>query len=437
MSQNLKLAIKFLISNNLAGSLIGPNGGSIKELIEITEAKVHVSAAGTVYPGTSDRIVYISGPINSVDLAQNLLWDMFAIESLNSKHRTSEGVKQKALSYADDPNIIPWNPKSASENPGEYDTIPNKCKLTIPATAAGAVLGKGGSILKAISDESGAELVMNNRGDSIFTQERILTVSGSTGACAKCVSLILEKLDSNLEDAQYVNNSTRYTTHLENLLPQPPNQQQSYQAAGGRKSLSAAGGRRGGDKSEGGHSHSHGQSGGNGAHTYAIDDIITSTKITLTVPDNMIGNILGKKGAVMKEIMSLSGAKITISERADRTATAGAVTEEEEPTDAGDRATGCSENRTVTISGSPAATQTAHLLITQKLQMSTQLSSQQSSGGGYVGGSRGKKPYPRREEHTRGGGTGRGGSSTSSSTLTRPARRAEGSPAGNDDEEDN
>ena len=61
MSQNLKLAIKFLVTNNLAGSLIGPGGNSIKELIEITEAKIHVSAAGTVYPGTNERIVFISG----------------------------------------------------------------------------------------------------------------------------------------------------------------------------------------------------------------------------------------------------------------------------------------------------------------------------------------------------------------------------------------
>jgi hypothetical protein len=60
--------------------------------------------------------------------------------------------------------------------------MPMPCcsKLTIPASAAGAVLGKGGSILKAISEESGAELVMNNRNDSIFTQERILTVAGTS-----------------------------------------------------------------------------------------------------------------------------------------------------------------------------------------------------------------------------------------------------------------
>ena len=69
----------------------------------------------------------------------------------------------------------------------------------------------------------------------------------------------------------------------------------------------------------------------------------------------------------MKEIMSLSGAKITISERAERGDT------NDSSGEALATATAGNENRTVTISGSPAATQTAHLLITQKLQMSSQL----------------------------------------------------------------
>ena len=107
------------------------------------------------------------------------------------------------------------------------------------------------------------------------------------------MSLILEKLDNNLEDAQYVNNSTRYTTHLENLLPHSHSgHHQSHGAspmsAGKRSSTGGGGGRR--DKAEGGGGGSAGTGTGD-----ALEDIITSTKITLTVPDSMIGNILGKK----------------------------------------------------------------------------------------------------------------------------------------------
>jgi hypothetical protein len=67
----------------------------------------------------------------------------------------------------------------------------------------------------------------------------------------------------------------------------------------------------------------------------------------------------------MKEIMSLSGAKITISERAERGSSSSEV------------AAASNEERLVTITGSPAAAQTAHILITQRLQLTTGAQSQQ------------------------------------------------------------
>jgi hypothetical protein len=99
--------------------------------------------------------------------------------------------------------------------------------------------------------------------------------TGATGTCAKCVSLVLEKLNSDLENAQYVNNSTRYTTHLEHLLPHPTHQSHSCTTGGKKFSSSSAGPATGGGD--------------------ALEAVISGTKITLTVPDSMIGNILGKK----------------------------------------------------------------------------------------------------------------------------------------------
>jgi predicted RNA-binding protein YlqC (UPF0109 family) len=45
------------------------------------------------------------------------------------------------------------------------------------------------------------------------------------------------------------------------------------------------------------------------------DAISASTTISLAVPENLVGNILGKQGATMREIMSLSGAKVVVSPR--------------------------------------------------------------------------------------------------------------------------
>ena len=79
-----------------------------------------------------------------------------------------------------------------------------------------------------------------------------------------------------------------------------------------------------------------------------VTDVSATTEITINVPDTLVGNILGRQGSTMREIMSLSGAKVVVSPR-------------------GTFAEG-SNNRVVTISGAPACAATAHILVNQKLQ---------------------------------------------------------------------
>jgi hypothetical protein len=72
------------------------------------------------------------------------------------------------------------------------------------------------------------------------------------------------------------------------------------------------------------------------------------TTIELSVPENIIGGILGPQGSTLHEITTLSGAKITVAKR-------------------GDYIEG-TNNRLVTITGSPPCSQTAHTLIIHKLR---------------------------------------------------------------------
>lgn len=301
-----RLAIKFLVSNSLAGSLIGAGGSAIRELIEVTEARVTVSSVQEVYPGTNDRIILVSGSHNSVDLTQNLLWDMFALN---------------ASASAAERKTITWSPRATSATPGEYDEIEVSAKIAVSASAGGLVLGRGGATLRSIAEESGAKVQMTSKEDAVFTQERILTISGTTGSCARCVTLILTKLGEDLEAAQYANRGVTYAPQIpgfnQNRNPRGPN----------------------------------GRNGSSDSAPAEDASGISSTKITLTVPDGIVGNILGKQGSTMREIMSLSGAKITVSSREDAKTTDGEIA-----------------NRTVTITGSPTAAQTAHAFITQKLQ---------------------------------------------------------------------
>jgi len=75
--------VQFLITHSLAGSFIGVGGASIKELMDISGARVSVSSHSDLYPGTSDRVLLITGSPSAVIFASNLVWDNFAIQVIS------------------------------------------------------------------------------------------------------------------------------------------------------------------------------------------------------------------------------------------------------------------------------------------------------------------------------------------------------------------
>lgn len=76
--------------------------------------------------------------------------------------------------------------------------------------------------------------------------------------------------------------------------------------------------------------------------------IQSTATLELTVPDELIGAVLGKQGKTINEFMQYSGAKIQVSQK-------------------GEFVPG-TNNRKVVITGDLNCAQTAHFLITQRLQ---------------------------------------------------------------------
>ena len=132
-SHTKRLAIKFLLSNSLTGSLIGAKGKSIKELIALTDARIHVSSTHETYPGTTDRVILVSGSKEAVSLAQTLIWGMIGL--MQAHARDNGGVTR----------LVEWDPRAAFESLGsQNETVEVSARFTIPAAAGGALLGKGG-----------------------------------------------------------------------------------------------------------------------------------------------------------------------------------------------------------------------------------------------------------------------------------------------------
>lgn len=65
--------IKFLVSNAAAGSVIGKGGSTITEFQSESGARIQLSRNHEFFPGTSDRIIMISGAFDEILKAMELI----------------------------------------------------------------------------------------------------------------------------------------------------------------------------------------------------------------------------------------------------------------------------------------------------------------------------------------------------------------------------
>eukprot|EP01039_Chlorochromonas_danica_P008472 gene8472-9338_t len=298
-------AIKFLLNNHYVGCIIGSGGGSVRDLMQITGATIFVSDVVHPYPGTTDRVVYITGSIHEVNFAQSLIWEMIG-QQTDAELRNLRGVK--------------WNPSLVNPlnegTTGQYDEVMVYAHLSVPAVTGGAIVGKNGSFLKHLAAESGARVEIDDKdaADQLQTFERVITLEGTAASCMKCTALILEKISS-------VDDGCVYTFHA-NGYPRV--------SSSGVKTTRTT----------------------KGINDHPLDPtsmvISAHTTIEIAVPESMVGALFGVQGSTLNEMHSLSGAKILVSKR-------------------GEYVEGTT-NRLVTIVGPPANAQTAHTLVLNKLR---------------------------------------------------------------------
>jgi hypothetical protein len=135
-------------------------------------------------------------------------------------------------------------------------------------------------VLRSIAEESGSRVQMNAKEEAVFTQERVLTISGTTGSCSKCVTLILRKLSEDMEAAQFLNRTTSYASFSPSLLG--PMVTRRGAKNGGKEKFNER------------------LAGESGSSNNNLNDaVVTNTVITLTVPDSIIGYILGKQVSIL------------------------------------------------------------------------------------------------------------------------------------------
>ncbi|URE16551.1 RNA-binding protein [Musa troglodytarum] len=137
--------IRFLVSNTAAGCIIGKGGSTITEFQSQSGARIQLSRNHEVFPGTSDRIILISGVFSEVIKAMEL-------------------ILEKLLTEVEDSNDV----ESRS-----------KVRLVVPNSSCGAIIGKGGSNIKSFIEDSRAGIKISPQDNIAGLNDRLVTLTGS------------------------------------------------------------------------------------------------------------------------------------------------------------------------------------------------------------------------------------------------------------------
>ncbi|XP_055811422.1 protein BTR1-like isoform X2 [Solanum dulcamara] len=250
-----KISIKFLLSNAEAGSIIGKGGSTISDFQSRSGARIQLSRNNEFFPGTMDRIVMVSGPIDDVLKAVDLILNKLLDES-----------------YVEDGGDV--GPRS-------------KVRLVVPNSSCGGIIGKGGSVIKSFIEDSRAGIKILPQDENFpGLHDRLVIVIGTLGEQMRAIELILYKLAEDTHYVQNMNAPFPYAAYL-GMNYGPPN---------------GVGGRYPNNRYQ------------NKMEPNSED---RNNSVTIGVADERIGLVLGRNGRSVMEISQVSGARIKISDRGD------------------------------------------------------------------------------------------------------------------------
>jgi len=286
--------LKLLIPNYVAGALIGKGGAVMTELQNRFGGNIRLSANREFYPGTVERIVVLTGEVDQIAQFNDHIIETFQV-----------GEREKG-------------PKD--------DGRAEQVKIVLTNGAAGLLIGRAGSTIKGIQDETKAKITITNRDNSMVHGERVLTMSGSMEqrmeACRKVIETIAtEPSNVRNNNLKYMGGSITMTPIGGNNIYSPPYDPTSAQ--GGMNSFALLN------------------------HSNVNNRYKTTVQIQMEVPDIMVGAILGKQGQTVSEFIHFSGARIKFSDK-------------------NEYAPGTTD-RILTITGDMKQAETAYFLVTQKV----------------------------------------------------------------------
>ncbi|XP_068123286.1 poly(rC)-binding protein 2 isoform X1 [Hyperolius riggenbachi] len=367
---NVTLTIRLLMHGKEVGSIIGKKGESVKKMREESGARINISEGNC-----PERIITLAGPTNAIFKAFSMIIDKLE-EDISSSMTNS----------------------TASSKP------PVTLRLVVPASQCGSLIGKGGCKIKEIRESTGAQVQV--AGDMLpNSTERAITIAGIPQSIIECVKQICVVMlesppkgvtipyrpkpssspvifaggqvsrqagghacETDLWEGRRshtggvsldaVDLHGAYTIQGQYAIPQPDltklhqlAMQQSHfpMSHSGNTGFSGKLGRDGYMQTD----YRSLERGSFRMNYSGIDASAQTTSHELTIPNDLIGCIIGRQGAKINEIRQMSGAQIKIANPVEG-----------------------STDRQVTITGSTASISLAQYLINVSLETAKPSSSQ-------------------------------------------------------------
>eukprot|EP00070_Physeter_catodon_P040210 XP_028347104.1 poly(rC)-binding protein 2 isoform X17 [Physeter catodon] len=257
---NVTLTIRLLMHGKEVGSIIGKKGESVKKMREESGARINISEGNC-----PERIITLAGPTNAIFKAFAMIIDKLE-EDISSSMTNS----------------------TAASRP------PVTLRLVVPASQCGSLIGKGGCKIKEIRESTGAQVQV--AGDMLpNSTERAITIAGIPQSIIECVKQICVVMLETLSQSPPKGVTIPYR-------PKPSSSPVIF--AGGQLTKL--------------HQLAMQQSHfpmthGNTGFSAGLDASAQTTSHELTIPNDLIGCIIGRQGAKINEIRQMSGAQIKIA----------------------------------------------------------------------------------------------------------------------------
>ncbi|XP_034442141.1 poly(rC)-binding protein 2 isoform X1 [Hippoglossus hippoglossus] len=309
---NVTLTIRLLMHGKEVGSIIGKKGESVKKMREESGARINISEGNC-----PERIITLAGPTTAIFKAFSMIIEKLE-EDISSSMTNS----------------------TATSKP------PVTLRIVVPASQCGSLIGKGGCKIKEIRESTGAQVQV--AGDMLpNSTERAITIAGTPQSIIECVKQIcvvmLESPPKGVTIPYRPKPSgspvifaggQAYAVQGQHAIPQPdsssaaisPQLTKLHQLAMQQSPFPIAPSNQG---------------------FTGIDASAQTSSHEMTIPNDLIGCIIGRQGAKINEIRQMSGAQIKIANPVDG-----------------------STDRQVTITGSPASISLAEYLINASVESS-------------------------------------------------------------------